>query len=89
MYAIRSYYDEDTDGCDHAPEDALCDNGLYCDGPETCDAVLGCQAGTSPNCMDEVSCTVDSCNEDTDGCDRTPDDALCDNGLYCDGPETS
>jgi hypothetical protein len=39
------------------------------------------------DCDDGVSCTIDSCNEGTDSCDNVPDDALCDNGLFCDGAE--
>ena len=79
---------ETTDACDHVPSNALCNNGLYCDGVETCHATLGCQAGAPVNCNDNVSCTVDSCNDTTDACDHVPDDALCDDGLFCDGAET-
>ena len=78
---------ESTDSCDAPPSDALCDNGLFCDGSETCSATLGCQAGTAPNCDDGVACTVDSCNEGTDSCDNGPDDLFCSNGLFCDGTE--
>jgi len=67
--------------------DADCDNGLYCDGEETCN-VDTCQAGTAPSIDDGVSCTVDSCNEGTGSIDNTPNDSLCDNGLFCDGNET-
>ncbi|MCP4572183.1 MAG: hypothetical protein GY838_07485, partial [bacterium] len=79
---------EGTDSCEFTTNDANCANGLYCDGDETCDAVLGCQAGTAPNCDDGVACTGDSCNEGSDSCDSTPSHALCDNGLFCDGAET-
>ena len=79
---------EGTDSCNHAPNDSLCDNGLFCDGAETCDAVTDCQPGTPPNCSDGVGCTTDSCNEGTDSCNHTPNNALCDNGLFCDGAET-
>ena len=79
---------ESTDSCDNVIDDSLCDNGLFCDGAETCNATLGCQSGSAPNCDDGVSCTVDSCNEGTDSCDNTPDDGACDNGLFCDGAET-
>ena len=37
-----------------------CNDGLYCNGLETCDALNGCQVGTPPNCNDSVSCTIDS-----------------------------
>jgi len=79
---------EATDSCDHTTNDAACDNGLYCDGAETCDPVLDCVSGTAPDCNDGVGCTADSCNEATDSCDHIPNDAACNNGLYCDGVET-
>jgi hypothetical protein len=79
---------ETTDGCDSAASDPACDNGLFCDGAETCDPTLDCQAGTPPACDDGVACTDDSCNETTDSCDAVPNDGVCDNGLYCDGAET-
>ncbi|MFC1890741.1 hypothetical protein ACFL4G_13405, partial [Thermodesulfobacteriota bacterium] len=79
---------EETDSCANAPNDGFCDNGLFCDGEETCDEALGCQAGTAPDCADAVSCTDDACNEDTDRCDHTGDDGLCDDGFWCNGAET-
>jgi hypothetical protein len=79
---------EATDSCDNIPDDGFCDDGLYCTGTETCDAELGCQAGTPVDCDDGVDCTVDSCNETTDSCDNTPDDGFCNDGLYCNGEET-
>jgi hypothetical protein len=79
---------EGTDACDNVTDDSVCDNGLFCDGTETCDAVLDCQAGTPPDCNDGVGCTNDSCNEGSDSCDNLPDDTICDNGLFCDGAET-
>jgi len=79
---------EATDACNHDPNDTFCENGLYCDGAETCDALLGCQAGTTVDCNDGVACTVDSCNETADTCDHLPDDTSCDDGLYCNGTET-
>lgn len=66
--------------------DAECDNGLSCDGAETCAGGV-CVAGIAPVCDDGVGCTVDSCDEATDSCTFTPHDAACDNGLFCDGAE--
>ncbi len=67
--------------------DADCDDGLFCNGAETCNGCT-CEAGMAPNCNDGVSCTDDSCNEGTDSCDNVANDANCDNGLWCDGAET-
>jgi hypothetical protein len=66
--------------------DKECDNGLYCDGEETC--VDGnCQPGIPVDCTDGLDCTTDSCNESTDSCDLTPDNAVCDDGDFCNGNE--
>ncbi len=57
---------EGTDSCDNVPNDGLCDNGLYCDGAETCDPGLDCQAGVDP-CLPSQTCDevgdqcLDSC----------------------------
>ena len=44
--------DDQCDGlgvCDHPNNTAPCDDTLYCNGAETCDATLDCQAGTAPD----------------------------------------
>ncbi|MFX0199236.1 MAG: hypothetical protein ACFFCW_24195 [Candidatus Hodarchaeota archaeon] len=58
---------EGTDSCDHTPNDSLCDNTLFCDGAETCDALLDCQAGSDP-------CDGLACDEENDIC-------VCGNGI--------
>ncbi len=63
-----------------------CDNGLFCDGVETCNGG-SCQVGTAPNLDDFVACTIDSCDEINDVIVNTPDDNFCDNDLWCDGNE--
>ncbi|MCA9580544.1 MAG: hypothetical protein KC416_02040 [Myxococcales bacterium] len=55
-----------------------CDDGLYCNGQETCDEGT-CQAGTPP-ADDGISCTVDACDEGSQRISNTPNDDLC-NGL--------
>jgi hypothetical protein len=64
-----------------------CDDGLYCNGVETCDAG-SCVPGTPVDCDDGVSCTVDSCDEASDSCTHVADDTLCDNALFCAGVES-
>ncbi len=66
---------------------ALCSNGLWCDGTEICGGFDGCSGGTPVDCDDEIECSVDSCDEANDQCVNTPDDDYCDNGLWCDGAE--
>lgn len=68
--------------------DAACSDGLFCNGSETCDAFGECQSGTAPNCNDGIACTADACNEGTDQCDHIPNNASCDDGLFCNGAET-
>ena len=79
-----------TDSCDeindlvvHAADNAVCDNGQFCDGSETCDALLDCQLGTPPVIDDAVGCTDEVCNELTDSCDITPIDANCGDADAC------
>jgi len=36
-------------GCVFLPSDPLCSDNQFCNGAETCDPTLGCQAGTAPN----------------------------------------
>lgn len=80
--------DEDLDECVHAPNDAVCNDSLYCNGTETCNPSTGCVTGAVVDCNDGVSCTVDACNEASDSCDHTPNPAVCLNSLFCDGTET-
>jgi hypothetical protein len=63
-----------------------CDDGLSCNGTETCDGCF-CQAGTPVECDDGVSCTEDTCNETT-GCEFIPYDFYCWDSYYCNGAET-
>jgi leucyl aminopeptidase len=67
--------------------DPDCDDGLYCNGVETCNAGT-CEAGIPVDCNDGVACTNDSCDEVDDLCVNQADDVNCDNGLFCDGAET-
>jgi hypothetical protein len=69
--------------------DDECDNGLFCDGVEACDRATGlCGTGRPVECADDVDCTDDRCDEALDRCAAIPRNALCDDGLFCDGEET-
>ena len=80
--------DDANDECLNTPDDGVCDNGLFCDGQETCDPLDDCTDGAPIDCDDGVGCTADSCDDTNDECLNTPDDGTCDNGLFCDGQET-
>ena len=73
--------------CQNSPENSRCSNGNWCDGTEICNATQGCLPGTPP-CNDNIPCTVDNCDPDAQTCTRTPNNAACSNGLFCDGVET-
>lgn len=63
-----------------------CDDGNVCNGLERCVAGT-CQTDPPPDCDDGVACTVDSCDEDAGGCVNEVNDAICDDGLFCNGAE--
>ncbi|MCP4247648.1 MAG: hypothetical protein GY778_11415 [bacterium] len=70
--------------CLSTPINANCtDDGLYCTGPESCDATLGCVSAGNP-------CTASGlgCDETTDTCRSCLTDAECDDGAFCNGTET-
>ncbi|MFP6624618.1 MAG: hypothetical protein VCC20_14150, partial [Myxococcota bacterium] len=60
----------------------------FCNGSETCDATLDCQAGTGPNLSDGVDCTDDTCDDINDVVVNTANDVNCDDALFCNGAET-
>jgi len=74
----------EVEGCS---DDTECNDGLYCNGLETCADGI-CQNGTPINCNDNVNCTDDSCNEASDACDNIPNNANCDDDVFCNGAET-
>ncbi len=67
--------------------DADCDDGVFCNGAETCDLTDPdkgvCADGTAP-------CDADLCDEDTDTCTVVCEtDADCaDDGVFCNGTES-
>jgi hypothetical protein len=75
---------EATDSCIHAPDDALCSNGQFCDGNEICDP-LGCLPGTPVSCDDSDACTADTCDDTIDQCVYS--DVCCGNGVLDPGEE--
>ncbi|MFQ5876438.1 MAG: hypothetical protein ACE5JH_01915 [Acidobacteriota bacterium] len=84
---VRDAEDPDclASGC---ASDADCDDGLFCNGGETCEAGTGrCLAGIPPAVDDAIDCTVDFCEEDLDAIVHSPSDARCDDGLFCNGAE--
>jgi len=75
--------DEAADTIRHTPDDALCSDGLFCNGVETCDPVAGCLAGAPPVIDDHSLCTADSCDEGADTILHTPIDSDGDGVADC------
>ncbi len=64
--------------------DATCDDGVFCNGAETCDTASGdCLPGTPPSCADDASCTTDRCDAVTDACVHQPDHTACADDIGC------
>jgi len=65
--------DEAADGCVHTPNHGLCSDGLFCNGVEKCDPVVGCRPGPPPPCgrrgCDEAN---DRCRGPAGGSTRLP-----------------
>ncbi|MEZ4221186.1 MAG: hypothetical protein R3B13_09660 [Polyangiaceae bacterium] len=76
--------DAGTPECTTNPD---CDNGVFCDGAETC--VAGkCVSGTPVVCADDgKSCTAEVCDNTTNTCKTVLQDAACSDGLLCTGTE--
>jgi hypothetical protein len=72
-----------THQCDHLTLDALCDNGLFCDGKEVCKAESGCEPGLALDCDDDDPCTLNVCNEQRDRCENPEDTSVCDDENSC------
>jgi cysteine-rich repeat protein len=60
----------------------LCDDGVYCNGDETCNAGL-CETGSPPLCTGSTPL----CDEAIGNCSACLVDLDCSNGAFCDGTE--
>jgi len=63
--------------------DTDCDDGIYCNGAETC-AGGRCRGGAAVPCDDGVGCTADRCIEASRSCESVPDATRCSAGEICD-----
>jgi hypothetical protein len=72
--------DENTDRCSFTPSAEMCDDGLFCNGEETCDAQSGCLSGDPIDCSSMASmCGDGECSEETGDCTMLPknEGAIC------------
>ncbi len=78
--------DNDCDGTVDNGGDALCDDGLFCNGDEVCQGAEGCQAGTTVDCSGDDLAEIATCNNNPDNNTFTYDyfagfTSVCDEGL--------
>lgn len=76
-----------TSSCDIADEGTVCDDGLFCNGTETCDALGGCTGPSTgnpcPTAPIDDNCSL-ACDEDLGGCfGAFADGVPCDDGDIC------
>ena len=53
-------------GCTHAPNNGLCNDGMYCNGQETCNQLTGCQSATPINCNQNNIPGIAKCTNNPD-----------------------
>ena len=77
--------------CTNTATSERCDDGLFCNGTERCDATRGCVAGTAPACDDMNANTTDRCDPGANACRNDPldndgdgDPAMSAGGRDCD-----
>jgi len=58
--------DDNCDGIIDNGGNALCDNGVWCDGQETCQGTLECKAGTPIDCSANNLINISSCSNNPD-----------------------
>ncbi len=75
-------------------EETMCDDGIFCNGADTCDGVGVCANHAGDPCVGGLECNR-SCNESLDDCYDvagtfcgSPSDTECDNQDTCDGSGT-
>lgn len=68
-------------GCLHIPDDSVCDDGVFCNGVESCSAD-GCVALSACPPV-QLECGLQACDEENDACVIIPNDAECDDANPC------
>lgn len=83
LFCTSRRCDPITNTCSNVPDDATCNDGLFCNGVETCNGVTGdCLPGSNPCAPGE------GCDEVLDRCVECSVNADCNDGLFCNGPES-
>jgi hypothetical protein len=82
--------DEASDACTaNDPDSSACDDGMFCNGAETCTAGACGDSSGDPciaNVGDSDEDCSESCHEGDDACEANdPSGSVCDDGLACNG----
>ncbi len=67
--------DQSLGRCRYTPDDSKCQDGVYCNGFETCDPQHGCVPGPPVTCSTGNPCIIDTCVEASQSCQHAPRDA--------------
>ncbi len=80
----NAFCDEENARCVDFADDSQCDDGVFCNGIESCDTASGGCVAISA-CPPFINgCLVGgACDEQNDVCLATPDDSLCPAGQVC------
>ncbi len=63
------WLEPETHECDPCVSDVDCQDGIFCNGTESCDVATGqCLSGSPPSCDDGDPCTTDECDPGLDAC---------------------
>src|SRR6185369_11797032 len=77
--------------CHKEPAGTACDDGLGCNGADTCDASASCSqhaGNTCPGNDGDANC-AESCSDSASGCTNPdPNGSPCDDGIFCNGADT-
>ncbi len=60
-----------------------CDDGLFCNGEESCTLGVGCVGGEPPLLDDNIPCTSDSCDEELDKVVHLANNDVCSTDKLC------
>lgn len=72
----------ETHACVHPNNDAPCNDDKFCTDNDVC--LGGACNGTPITCADDISCNIDTCNEEIDDCEHENNDCNCESAEDCD-----
>ena len=84
LYCEKESEEDEFGLCKVDPKTVFAGDDIWCDGTDTCDPATGdVTVGEVPKTDDGLECTIDSCDEDNDKPEHTPDNSACDDSNPC------